>query len=77
MDTKPIVMDIGVQCDFQSSNSSLMVDASVQHDMGTPLFMSTPLRDYNPMSDSELSVAHHETVHHQKHITFHKKARVV
>ena len=61
MDTKPIVMDIGVQCDFQSSNSSLMVDASVQHDMGTPLFMSTPLRDYNPMSDSELSVAHHET----------------
>ena len=61
MDTRPIVIDVGVQCDFHCSDFSLLVDASVQHDMGTPLFMSTPLGDYNSMPDSEFSVDHHET----------------
>ena len=61
MDTRPIAIDVGVKCDFHCSDFSLLVDASVQHDIGTPLFMSTPLGDYNSMSDSEVSVAHHET----------------
>ena len=61
MDTRPIVIDVGVQCDFHCSDSSLLVDASVQHDMGAPLFMSTSLGDYNSMSDSEFSVDHHDT----------------
>ena len=61
MDTRPIVIDVGVQCDFHSSDFSLLVDASVQHDMGTPLFMSTPLGNFSSMFDSEFSVAHHET----------------
>ena len=57
MNTRPIAIDV----DFNCSDFSLLVDASVQHDMGTTLFMSTPLGDYHSTSDSEFSVDHHET----------------
>lgn len=72
MHIKPNVVDVGVQCDQPSTAPSSMVDAFAQCDMGTPLFISTPSRDYNSVSESEFSVQTHAP-----HTTFHKKARII